>query len=376
MRTRFSSIHTLALFVATALLAACGQPPMPPSTGAQGAPQVAVFTVHAQRLPLTTELPGRISPTQVAEVRPQVTGLIQSREFKEGSTVNAGDVLYQIDPATYRASVDNARAALAKAEAQQVTAKLKADRLKELAVIKAVSQQDSDDAAAALLQADAEIAAAKADLQMQRINLNYTRVVAPISGRIGRSTVTSGALVTANQATSLATIQQLDPIYVDVTQSSTQLLALGQALASGQLQSGSTQVKLILEDGSTYPLLGKLQASEVTVDQGTGAITLRAEIPNPKGTLLPGMYVRAVIEEGVLEQAVLVPQPAVTRDATGKAIAFVVDSDGKLEQRALQTGRAIGNQWLISSGLKPGDRVVVEGQQKTQPGTVVVAKSL
>ena len=290
--------------------------------------------------------------------------------------VKTGDLLYQIDPATYRASVDSAQAALDKAQAQLVSAKLKAERLKELAEMKAAGQQDADDATASLLQAQADVASAKAALLTQRINLEYTRVVSPISGRIGRSSVTQGALVTANQASALATVQQLDPIYVDVTQPSASTLAVGQALATGALKAGSAKVTLVLENGSAYPLAGKLKSSEVTVDQNMGAITLRAEFPNPKGVLMPGMFARAVVEEGVLEQALLVPQPAIGRDALGKPVAFVVNADNKLEQRAVETSRAIGGQWLITSGLKAGDRVAVEGQQKVQPGTVVEAKAL
>jgi membrane fusion protein (multidrug efflux system) len=371
------TLPTALLAAAAAIsLIACGEAPHPPASGPQGTPQVSVIDVQATRLALTTELPGRISPIQIAEVRPQVSGLVQTRRFKEGSDVKAGELLYQIDPALYRAGVDNAQAALAKAEASLVSVKLKAGRYKELVGIKAVSQQDADDAAASLLQAEAEVTAARAALQTQRINLDYTRITAPVSGRIGRSAVTPGALVTANQATAMATVQQMDPIYVDVTQSSSALLALRRSLAAGDLKTGTTQVKLLLEDGSSYALAGKLQFSDVTVDQGTGAVTLRAEFPNPRGELLPGMYVRAVVEEGVLEQAVLVPQPAVSRDTTGKPVAFVVAADGKLEQRALQTSRAIGDQWLISSGLKAGDKLVVEGQQKARAGMPVDAKPL
>ena len=372
------SIAKSALLATTvaALLAACGDPPGPPSMGSQGTPQVSTITLQAQQVRLTTELPGRISPALIAEVRPQVTGLIQKRAFQEGTMVKTGDLLYQIDPATYRASVDSAQAALDKAQAQLVSAKLKAERLKELAEMKAAGQQDADDATASLLQAQADVASAKAALLTQRINLEYTRVVSPISGRIGRSSVTQGALVTANQASALATVQQLDPIYVDVTQPSASTLAVGQALATGALKAGSAKVTLVLENGSAYPLAGKLKSSEVTVDQNTGAITLRAEFPNPKGVLMPGMFARAVVEEGVLEQALLVPQPAIGRDALGKPVAFVVNADNKLEQRAVETSRAIGGQWLITSGLKAGDRVAVEGQQKVQPGTVVEAKAL
>lgn len=377
MRKRLEPFLPTALvsIAATLTLAACGDPPGPPNMGGNGTPEVAVTTVRAQRVALTTELPGRVTAALVAEVRPQVGGLVQERRFKEGSQVKAGDLLYQIDPATYRASVDNAEAALAKAEATLVSTRLKAGRYKELATIKAVSQQDADDAAASLLQAEADVSAARAALQTQRINLAYTRITAPISGRIGRSSVTPGALVTANQASPMATVQQLDPIYVDVTQSSSALLALKRSLEQGHLKSGTANVRLVLEDGSLYPLAGKLQFSEVTVDTATSAVTLRAEFPNPRGDLLPGMYAKAVIEEGVLDQAVLVPQPAVTRDSTGKAITYVVDGAGKLAQRSVRADRAIGDQWLIGNGLQPGDRLVVEGQQKARPGQAVNVKA-
>jgi membrane fusion protein, multidrug efflux system len=359
------------LVSALTLLAACGDPPGPPAMGPKGTPQVNVMTVQPQVLPLVTELAGRVSPVQIAEVRPQITGLIQSRNFTEGGMVRAGQVLYEVNPATYRAALDGAQAALAKAEANLASSRLKAGRLKELAAMKAAGQQDADDAAAALLQAEADVASAKASLQTQRINLDYTRITSPIGGRIGRSSVTQGALVTANQATALATVQKLDPVYVDVTQTSAQMLSLGQALASGQITSGSAKVKLVLENGSTYPIEGHLRSSDVTVDQATGAVTLRAEFPNPKGQLLPGMFVRAVVEEGVLPAALLVPQPAVSRDSTGRPVLSVVTADNKLERRAVQTGRAVGSQWLITTGLKAGERVAVEGQDKAQPGAAV-----
>ena len=361
------------LLSAVAVLAACGDPPGPPVMGNTGTPRVGVITVQPQSLPMVTELAGRVTPVQIAEVRPQVTGLIQSRSFTEGGLVRAGQVLYEVNPALYRAAVEGAQATLAKAEANLAVAQLKSNRLQELAAMKAAGQQDADDAAAALLQAQAEVASAKANLQTQRINLDYTRVTSPISGRIGRSSVTQGALVTANQATALATVQKLDPVYVDVTQTSAQMLSLAQALAAGQVKAGSTKVRLVLENGSTYPQEGRLQASEVTVDQATGAVTLRAEFPNPQGQLLPGMFVRAVVEEAVLPAALLVPQPAVSRDSTGKPTLRVVTADNKLELRAVQTGRAIGNQWLITQGLKAGERVAVEGQDKAQPGAKVEA---
>ncbi|WP_180127595.1 efflux RND transporter periplasmic adaptor subunit [Rhodoferax sp. BLA1] len=366
-------VAVLATVSALALVA-CGEAPQPPATAGQGVPQVSVHTLQPQRLALTTELPGRVAPALIAEVRPQITGLVLQRRFKEGSDVKAGDLLYQIDPATYRANVDSAQATLAKAEANLVTVKLKAGRYKELAAIKAVSQQDADDAAASLQQAEAEVSSAKATLQTQRINLDYTHITSPISGRIGRSSVTQGALVTANQASALATVQQLNPIYVDVTQSTSTLLAIKRAMDAGTLKSGTAKVRLVLEDGSVYAQPGKLQFSDVTVDKSTGAVTLRAEFPNPRADLLPGMYARAVLEEGVLEQALLVPQLAVARDTTGKPYAFVVDSDGKLQQRTLTTNRAVGDQWLVSEGLQPGDVVVVEGQQKARPGQAVQAQ--
>ncbi len=362
--------------VATVLaLAACGQAPQGP-VAATGIPQVRYTVVQPQRVALTSELPGRTAPVEVADVRPQITGLVQTRAFTEGSEVKAGALLYQVDPASYRATVDSAQAALAKAQATLVSTKLQASRYKELVAIRAVSQQEADNAAATQLQGEADVAAAKAALQTAQINLGYTRIHAPISGRVGKSAVTVGALVTANQTTALATVQKLNPIYVDITQSSSTVLALKRALAQGTLGSGTAKVTLRLEDGSTYPLEGKLKFTDVTVDQSTGAVTLRAEFPNPHAELLPGMYVRAVLAQAVAEQALLVPQPAVDRDSTGKPIAFVVAADGKLEQRTLVTDRAIGDQWLVTSGLQAGDKLVVEGQHKARPGAAVDAQPL
>ena len=364
----------IALASAAGLLTACGKPPMGGPPAALETPQVGVLTVQPQRVVITTELAGRTAPVLVADVRPQVTGLVQSRNFKEGSQVTAGALLYQVDPATYRASLDNARAALAKAQASLQSARLKADRYRELVSIKAVSQQDADEAIATLGQGEADVESAKASVETARINVDYTRIKAPISGRIGKSAVTPGALVTANQASPLATVQKLDPIYVDVTQSSAAVLRLRRALAQGTLSAAgpnAAKVALLLEDGTRYAASGTLQFSDVTVDQGTGAITLRAEFPNPKGELLPGMYVRAVLEEGINEQALLAPQPAVSRDASGKPVAYVVGADNKLEQRLLTTERAIGDQWLVTEGLKAGDRLVVNGAQKARAGQVV-----
>ena len=362
-----------AALASTCMLVACGKPPGGPPPAA-GTPEVGVVTVQPQRVALTTELPGRTVPFLIADVRPQVGGIVQSRKFREGSDVKAGEALYQIDPATYKATYDSNVASLAKAQASLGTTRLKAERYKELVAIKAVSQQDYDDAAASLQQGEADVASARASVETSRINLAYARIEAPISGRIGKSSVTPGALVTASQSTALATIQQLDPIYVDVTQSSAAMLQLRQAMARGDLQksgANAAKVKLLLEDGSAYPLEGKLEFSDVTVDQNTGAITLRAVFPNPRANLLPGMYVRAVLQEGEKEQALLVPQQAVSRDGSGKPMAYVVDSQSKLQRRALETERAIGDQWLVRSGLQAGDKLVVDGQQRAAPGVEV-----
>jgi membrane fusion protein, multidrug efflux system len=358
------------------LLAACGEPPQRPNMGAQGTPKVGVTVLQPQRVALSTELPGRTSPYLMAEVRPQVAGIVLMRGFREGSDVRAGDTLYQIDPSSYQASYDGAKASLSKAEATLRSATLKEARYKELVAIHAVSQQDADDSAAALAQAEADVASARAAMETARINMAHTRITTPISGRIGKSTVTAGALVTASQATALATVQQLDPIYVDVTQPSAAALRLKRAFAKGELtRSGdnAAHVTLLLEDGTPYPLAGRLQFSDVTVDPSTGAITLRAVFPNPKAELLPGMYVRAVLEEGIKEQALLVPQQAVTRDAAGKPLAYVVDSESKMQPRLLDTERAIGDQWLVTSGLQAGDRLVVDGAQRARPGAAVEA---
>ncbi|TSK08205.1 MAG: efflux RND transporter periplasmic adaptor subunit [Geobacter sp.] len=355
------------------VLAGCGkkqQPAGPP----QGPPEVGVIEIQPQRVALTTELPGRTSPYLIAEVRPQVTGIIQKRVFTEGSDVKAGQVLYQIDPATYQAAYASAKAAEARAEANVLPAKLKEERFRELVKINAVSKQDYDSAYAALKQAEADVASAKAQVESARINLAYTRVTAPISGRIGRSSVTDGALVTANQAAPLATIQQLSTMYVDVTQSSSDMLKLKQSLAQGLMKrdkGGEARVKLLLEDGTAYPVTGTLKFSDVTVDQSTGSITVRALFPNPKQTLLPGMFVRAVLEEGVNEAAILVPQRGVTRNAAGQAIVMVVGAENKVEPRPVQVARTVGDNWLVSGGLKAGDKVILEGIQKARPGTQV-----
>jgi membrane fusion protein (multidrug efflux system) len=358
------------------LTAGCKNQGAAPAPAQAPPPEVSIITIQPQRAVLTTELPGRVAPHLIAEVRPQVGGIIQQRLFTEGSDVKAGQVLYQIDPATYKAAFASARAALARAEANLVPARLKEERFRDLVKIKAVSQQEYDDAQAAFQQAEAEVESAKAAVDTARINLDYTSVKAPISGRIGRSAVTTGALVKANQDETLATIQQLDPVYVDVTQSTSDLLRLRQSLASGLLKNGGAtqaQVKLLFEDGTAFAQEGTLKFSEVTVDQSTGSVTLRNLFPNPNLLLLPGMFVRAVLEEGTNEQAILVPQRGVTRNPTGSAMVLVVGTEEKVEPRLVKVARTVGDNWLVSEGLKSGDRVILEGLQKARPGTVVKA---
>lgn len=370
LRTFMTFRSTATVLALSCLLSACGKPPGGPPPAA-GTPVMGVLTIKSQAVALSNELPGRTVPYLVADVRPQVNGIIQARSFREGSDVKAGQTLYEINPATYKAAYDSSVAALAKAEATLHSTRLKAERYKELVAINAVSKQDYDDAFASLGQAQADVAAAKANVDSSRINLAYARVDAPISGRIGKSSVTPGALVTASQATAMATIQQLDPIYVDLTQSNASLLQLKQALARGDFKkAGATaaKVSLLLEDGSAYPLEGRLEFSDVTVDQSTGSITLRAVFPNPKADLLPGMYVRAVLQEGVKDSGLLVPQQAITRDGAGKPVAYVVGKDNKLERRSIETDRAIGDQWLVRRGLSEGDQLVVDGLQRAAPG--------
>ncbi len=372
MKNRFRSLPALSLLAAAAALTvACGKPQARPP---QGPAEVGVVTVSPEKVVLTTELPGRTSPYLVAEVRPQVNGLIRERAFEEGSDVKAGALLYQIDPAPYQAAYDQAKASLAMAEANLPAARLRAERLKGLVEIRAAGQQDYDDAAAAALQAAASVAAAKAAVDSARVNLSYTPIRAPIPGRTGRSSVTVGALVTAYQPVPLATIQQLDPIYVDVVQSSAELLRLRQGFRSGDLTRSAaswSRVKLVLEDGTVYGREGKLKFQDVTVDPTTGSVTLRMVFPNPDHILLPGMFVRAVLEEGVRADAILVPQQGVSRDQKGEPYCFVVGPDGKAEQRTLALDRAIGDRWLATKGLAAGDRVIVEGLQRVRPGADV-----
>ncbi|ODT88948.1 efflux RND transporter periplasmic adaptor subunit [Phenylobacterium sp. SCN 70-31] len=364
-------ISLLSGLVAAAFLSACSaQVPSGPDPNAPV--PVGVIAVRTEPVNLTTELSGRTSASLVSEVRPQVNGVIKARLFQEGAIVRAGQPLYQIDPATYRASLDSAVAALAQAEAAATAARLKAERFSELVKVNAVSRQDDDDAQAAAKSAAANVQAQRAAVQQARINVDYARVHAPISGRISRSSVTPGALVTANQATPLATIQNLETIYVDVTQSAADLLKLRQAMAAGDLEApGTAQVRLILEDGSIYPHPGRLAFSDITVDPGTGSIGLRAIFPNPEGALLPGLYVRARLAEGVATQAILAPQAAVSRDPKGGATVFVVDSAGKAQVRPITVSRTVGDKWLVTGGLKPGERIIVEGLQGVRPGSAV-----
>lgn len=354
-------------------LSACGRGAPPPSPGL---PEVRTVTVSASPVEYTTELPGRTSASAIAEIRPQVSGLVLQRKFVEGSDVGSGSLLYQIDPAPYRSAWEQANAALATAEANIPALRSRAERITELAAIKAAGQQDADDAKAALLRGEASVAQAKAAVESARINLGYTPLRAPISGRIGRSNVTIGAMVTAYQPVPLATIQQLDPIYVDVTQSSSDLLKLRRALSDGTVRADKAdkaRVKLIAEDGTPYPLEGTFKFRDVTVDPSTGSVMLRMVFPNPNDELLPGMYVRAVVTEGVDDRTILVPQQGVTRNAKGEAIAWIVGAGDKVEERVLEVGRAIGDRWVVTKGLAPGDRVIVEGLQKVRPGAPVHA---
>jgi membrane fusion protein (multidrug efflux system) len=374
------SFMPLGLALAGAfLLVACGGKETPPGPGAggPGAPAVTVLTLKAESVPVASELPGRTSPYLIAELRPQVTGIVKERLFKEGSEVKAGQVLYQIDPATHQAAFDSAQANLARAEANLYAARLKAGRYAELVKIEAVSRQDNDEAVAALKQAQADVGSARAALDKANIDLGFTRVTSPIAGRIGRSAVTVGALVTANQDEALATVQKLDPIYVDLTQSSAELLRMRRDLESGRLQraaGNAVPVRLVMEDGSLYGSEGKLAFSEVTVDEGTGSVTLRAVFPNPRGELLPGMYVRARLTQGTQGNAILLPHAAVSRTPRGEGQAMVVNAGNMVEPRIIKTGPSIGDKWVVTEGLAPGDRVIVEGLQKARPGSPVQAQ--
>lgn len=364
----------VALALVLAAQAGCAR--KAPAAGRIAPPEVGVVVLRTEKVPLQTELPGRTAPFLISEVRPQVNGIVEKRLFQEGASVRAGQLLYQIDPAPYRAAADQARAQLANAQANLTTARLRAERYADLIKINAVSQQDDDDAEAASRQAQAAVQQSQAALQAAQINLGYTGVRAPISGRTGRSSVTQGALVAAGQANALTTIQQLDPIYVDMTQSSAERLALERAIAQGREQGGGpsgTQVRLTLEDGSTYPLAGRLEFAEATVDPSSGAVTLRAIFPNPDGMLLPGMFVRATLVREAVSDGILVPQQGLSRDPRGGATVLLVDSSGKAVQRAVVAERTVGDKWLVTSGVRPGDRVIVEGLNRVQAGQAVRA---
>ncbi|CAO3411227.1 efflux RND transporter periplasmic adaptor subunit [Azospirillum largimobile] len=380
--SRSNSFMTLAAAAALiAVLAGCNQQKQASGQpqGGGGPPEVSVLTIEPQRLPVTTELPGRTAAYRVAEIRPQVSGIVLKRLFREGSDVKAGDQLYQIDPATYEASLASAQADVQKAEANLQAARNKAARYGDLVKNSVVSKQDFDDVQASLKQNEAQLAAAKAAYNLASINLNYTKVFAPISGRIGKSAVTEGALVTSNQATALATIQQFDPIYVDVTQTASQLMKLREDMETGRIrpaEPGKIPVTLFLNsnasgDDTAYPAKGELQFADVTVDAGTSSVQLRAVFPNPNKDLLPGLFVRARVEQGVAGNAITVPQAAVSRGPDGSARVWVVGADNKAAQRTIKTERAVGNVWLVSDGLAAGERVVVEGLQKVKPGAEV-----
>ena len=365
--TRLPLFAPVAALLVAGLLAACKDKPADAPT-ARAAPEVGVVIVSTQDAPLQLDLPGRLRASQVAEIRPQVGGLVQKRLFIEGGRVAAGQALYQLDAASFEAERARSAAALQRAEAQLSAARVKAARDAELLKADALSRQGADDSAAAQRLAEADVAVARATLDSALVQLQRARIVAPISGRIEVSTVTPGALVTANQTQALTTVQQLDPMQVDIVQSSAELLSLRRQLEG---QSTSRQVQLVLEDGSVHPQPATLQFSGVTVDPGTGSVTLRAVVPNPKGTLLPGMVVQARLIAGVDRGVVLVPQQGVSRTATGDATALVVGEGDKVERRRLTLSRAVGNQWLVSSGLKVGDRLIVEGLQRARPDMVV-----
>ena len=372
---RTTPLAALALCIA---LAACSERQAPAQANAAPSVQpTAVGTVQmaTERYAASTELLGRVSAFLQAEIRPQVSGIVQKRLFTEGALVKAGQPLYQIDPASYEAVQASARAALAKAQAQARTAEVNARRSAELVKIDAISRQAAEESQAAAAQSASDVAVARAALQSATINQEYTRIRAPIAGRTGLSSVTAGALVTANQTAVLTTVQQLDPVYVDVTQSSTELLQLRRDLAEGRFEragsNDAARVRIVLEDGSAYPLPGRLQFSGLTVNPGTGAVLLRAVVPNPDGVLLPGMYVQAQLTTGVAQEALLVPQQAVTRDIAGQPSVLLVNAERKVERRAIAVDRAVGSRWLVTDGLAPGDEVIVDGFQRIKVGDVV-----
>jgi len=371
MRVERISSHFISIAVAALMLAACGQKAAAP---APQAPEVGIITVEPTKVPVSSELPGRTSAFLVAQVRARVDGIVLRREFTEGAEVKAGQRLYKIDPAPYVAALNTAKATLAKAQANLVAQDAQATRFKALLAGNAVSKQNYDNAVASQGQAAADVASGKAAVDTAQINLGYTDVVSPITGRIGLSQVTPGAYVQAGAATLMTTVQQLDPVYVDLTQSSVAGLKLRRDIKEGRLQTAginAAKITLTLEDGSTYPEPGKLQFSDVSVDQGTGSVTVRANFPNKDGVLLPGMFVRARIDEGSNNNALVVPQVGVTHDQKGQAVALVVGPDNKVAQVALVTSGTYGSNWVVDSGLKPGDRVIVQGTEKVRPGMTV-----
>lgn len=363
------------LFSMFLLLAACGDSEQQAASEQQMPPtSVGVVEVQAENIPIVNDLPGRIAPTRIAEVRPRVTGILVERVFEQGGTVEAGDVLYRIDPQPFRVQVESAKATLQRAESVQLQARQTQDRQKNLGSRNIVSAQQVENAVATLAQADADVAIARAGLASAELELNYADIKAPISGKIGRALITEGALVSSTNAESLATIQQLDPVYADFTQTASDLIKLRRALESGEVSSSDAQaatVTLFYDDGSEYPHKGKLLFQEATVDQTTGQVTLRGEFPNPEGNLLPGMYVRVHVEQGIQQNAVAVPQQAIQRDNSGQASIMVVGAEDKAESRRVRTDRAMGDRWVISEGLKAGDRVIVDGFQKIGPGAPV-----
>lgn len=363
----------LTLIAVVLAVSACGGS-TPPAAGQLPPPEVTVVTLKSSDVTLSRELTGRVTPSLIAEVRPQVTGIVRQRLFTEGGSVRAGQALYQIDDTAFLADRNAAAAQVVRAQAALTTASLKAARSAELAKTQVISKQDNDNAQAALRQAQAELRAARAGVQGADVPLGFTRVSAPISGKIGRSAVTAGALVNAGQPAALATIHQLDPMYVDLTQSSAELLQLRREVAAGNLAStDEVPVDIVLEDGSRYAHAGRMSFAETTVDPTTGSFVVRVVVPNPDQLLLPGMYVRAVLANGVRRNALLVPQQGVSRDPKGQASAMVVDAEGKAALRPVKVSRTVGASWLVEDGLEPGDRVIVEGLQKIRPGTPVRA---
>ncbi len=362
---------TAALVVLAALSGCSKSDTKPPAPRVQ---EVGVIVLKAERAVFNTELPGRTVSPITADVRPQVGGILKRRLFQEGSFVKAGQVLYEIDPAPFEAAAASASASVRKAEAAVATAKTTAARNNELVKIDAISAQVNETSQAAALQAEADLAVSRAAEQTARINLGYTKILAPISGWIELSTVTPGALLTANQTTAMSTIRQLDPLYVDVSQTTSELLRLKTEFAKGHMQrtaAGEAPVKIVLEDGSTYPFEGKLTFSGVTVDTGTGAVTLRAIVPNKQGSLMPGMYVKAVLQEGTDDSTILIPQQAVTRTPDGNATTLLIDQDNKVVKRPITVGRAVGARWQVLSGVKAGDRILVEGSQRVRVNDIV-----